>query len=328
MINCKQLAYVTMGIPDLVLMERFLSDFGLRLTARTSNTIYMRGAGATSYIYVAERSPENKIISYAFEATTEEDLHTASKVKGASSVEEIDGPGGGQRVRLVTPGGYRLEVVYGITPVDELPLRAAYELNFLDNKRRLNTNLRPNRPESGLVYKLGHLVPYTPKHDDDVEWYMEHFGMLASDYICEPGNEDNGLATFLRFNRGNEYVDHHVLLVISAPRIGCHHTSFEMCDLDAVTSAHDYLLSKDWRLDVGYGRHYLGSLIYDYWFDPFGNRIEHYTDTDKVNDSYKPVYFTGTADQTTQWGPLPPEAFFLPEYDFERHDKFLADQNP
>ena len=328
MINCKQLAYVTMGIPDLALMERFLTDFGLRLTARASNRLYMRGAGAASYIYVAEHSPENKIISYAFEAASEADLHTAGKINGASAIENIDGPGGGQRVRLLTPGGHNVEVVYGIAPQDELPSRAAYELNFLDNERRFNTNLRPDRYESGLVYKLGHLVPYTLKHDDDVEWYMEHFGMLASDYICEPGNEDNVLATFLRFNRGDEYVDHHVLLVISAPRIGCHHTSFEMCDLDAVTSAHDYLLSKDWNLDVGYGRHYLGSLIYDYWFDPFGNRIEHYTDTDKVNASYKPVYFTGTADQTTQWGPLPPEAFFLPEYDFERHDKFLAGLNP
>ena len=324
MINCKQLAYVTMGIPDLTLMERFLTDFGMRVSARTEDTLYMRGAGSSPYIYVAEYSKENKIISFAFEAATEEDLQRASEINGASQIEDIVMPGGGQRVRLITPGGFNVEVVHGQQTIDELPLRKAYDLNFSDKDRRLNTNLRPNKYEPGLVLKLGHLVPYTPDAESDVEWYMEHFGMLVSDYICEPGNEDNVFATFLRFNRGEEFVDHHVLLVSSAPRIGCHHTSFEMCDLDAVTSAHDYLLSKNWTLDVGYGRHYLGSLIYDYWFDPFGNRIEHYTDSDKVNESYQPVRFTGTADQTTQWGPLPPKAFFLPEYDFDRHDKFLA----
>ncbi len=324
MINCKQLAYVTMGIPDLTLMETFLMDFGMHLAARTENTLYMRGASSTPYIYVAEHRQENIIISYAFEAATEEDLQQASLIKGASAIEEIAAPGGGQRVRLITPSGFNVEVVHGQQPVDELPLREAYDLNFLDKDRRLNTNLRPNKHEPGLVLRLGHLVPYTLDADSDVEWYMEHFGMLASDYICEPGNKDNVLATFLRFNRGEEFVDHHVLLVSGAPRIGCHHTSFEMCDLDAVTCAHDYLLSKNMTLDVGYGRHYLGSMIFDYWFDPFGNRIEHYTDSDKCNESYQPTYFTGTADETTQWGSLPAPEFFMPEFDFERHDKFLA----
>ena len=324
MIACKQIAYVTMGVPDLALMETFLTDFGMVPAYRTSDSVYFRGASSIPYIYVAKQSSQNKIISYTFEAATEDDLHAAAKVPGASAVEDIDGPAGGKRVRLVTPGGFHVDVAHGMKPVDELPLRESYELNFMDRKRRFNTNLRPSRHEPGLVNKLGHLVPYTLKQQDDVEWYMEYFGLLASDHICEPGNADNVLATFLRFDRGDEFVDHHVLLVSGAPRIGCHHTSFEMCDFDAVASAHDYLLSKGWQLDVGYGRHYLGSLIYDYWFDPFGNRIEHYTDTDKVNASYQPVYFTGTADETTQWGPLPPEEFFLPEYDFARHDEFLT----
>jgi len=49
-------------------------------------------------------------------------------------------------------------------------------------------------------------------------------------------------------------------------------------------------------------RYYLVSLIYDYWLDPFGNRVEHNTDTDLVNNEYEPIYFTGTAEETTQRG--------------------------
>ena len=155
MINCKQLAYVTMGIPDLTLMERFLTDFGMCVSARTEDTLYMRGAGSSPYIYVAKYSKKNKIISFAFEAATEEDLQRASEINGASNIEDITMPGGGQRVRLITPGGFNVEVVYGQQTIDELPLRKAYALNFSDKDRRFNTNLRPNKLRTGTGHKVG-----------------------------------------------------------------------------------------------------------------------------------------------------------------------------
>ena len=114
----------------------------------------------------------------------------------------------------------------------------------------------------------------------------------------------------MRLDRGQEFVDHHIILVNQSHLEGCHHSSYEVLDLDAVTTGHYHLVSQGWNLDAGYGRHYLGSLIYDYWLDPFGNRVEHYTDTDLVNDDYVPVYFAGTVEETTQWGMAPPPSFF------------------
>ena len=73
---------------------------------------------------------------------------------------------------------------------------------------------------------------------------------------------------------------------------------------------HDHLLGSGWNLDSGVGRHLLGSLIYDYWLDPFGNRVEHYTDMDMLTENHEPVMFSGTADETTQWGKPVPLSFF------------------
>ena len=53
-----------------------------------------------------------------------------------------------------------------------------------------------------------------------------------------------------------------------------------------------------------------GSQVFDYWIDPFGKRIEHYSDGDVVNDKFLAKKITGTPEGVTQWGPIPPEKFF------------------
>ncbi|MNT69138.1 hypothetical protein D3C72_2074320 [compost metagenome] len=54
----------------------------------------------------------------------------------------------------------------------------------------------------------------------------------------------------------------------------------------------------------------LGSQVFDYWKDPNGFRIEHYTDGDVCDASFQPGTFNGTACETTQWGMEPPLEFF------------------
>jgi hypothetical protein len=39
--------------------------------------------------------------------SNEDDLATISKLPGASGIETIDEPGGGKRVRLMEPNGYK-----------------------------------------------------------------------------------------------------------------------------------------------------------------------------------------------------------------------------
>ena len=92
--------------------------------------------------------------------------------------------------------------------------------------------------------------------------------------------------------------------------MGVHHCSFEMQDIDSVMGAHDYLKTRGHRHDCGVGRHLIGSQIFDYWRDPLGFRVEHYTDGDVGNTDYETVRYAVSIEDTTQWGMDPTPDFF------------------
>ena len=53
---------------------------------------------------------------------------------------------------------------------------------------------------------------------------------------------------------------------------------------------------------MGVGRHFLGAQVYDYWNDPWGNVLEHFTDGDLLNAQHETgVHDPGTA-LGSQWG--------------------------
>jgi hypothetical protein len=65
----------------------------------------------------------------------------------------------------------------------------------------------------------------------------------------------------------------------------------------------EYLKTKSYEQVWGIGRHMLGSQVFDYWSDPFGNLVEHWTDGDVFSAS-DPVQEVGLdAMVNTQWGP-------------------------
>ena len=53
----------------------------------------------------------------------------------------------------------------------------------------------------------------------------------------------------------------------------------------------------------GIGRHILGSQIYDYWLDPWGHMVEHWTDGDLFNNQTPPNIASLTDLIGSQWGP-------------------------
>ena len=310
MVRAADIAYVSYQVTDLDRMEAFLTDFGLVRTARAPDALYMRGAATAPYLHVSRRGTENAFLGVAFRVDARADLEALAALPGSSGIEHIAAPGGGNRVVMTTSDGHRVEAVHGILPAPALPVRDPSPFNAATTKQRMNAPLRPPR-EPGRVLRLGHCVLKVRDHDAAVHWFADRLGMLPSDYLCVPGDETRVIGTFLRCDRGAEFVDHHSLLVTQADAPDVHHSSFEMQDLDAVMGAHDYLVERGYRLDCGVGRHLLGSQIFDYWRDPFGNRVEHYTDGDVVNNLHRPTKFAGTAEETTQWGARPPLEFFM-----------------
>ncbi|MDR3352979.1 MAG: VOC family protein [Zoogloeaceae bacterium] len=322
------LAQVTYEVPDLDLQERFLTDFGLVRAARTEDALYMRGAGAAHHIHVSRRADRQGFVGASFEMATRADLEILARFPEASPVRPASEPGGGEEVVMHTPDGVEIRAIFGRATQPPLPTRAPNGFNNSIEKGRVDASVRwqghPNgwqpqtigqdtwqrRLKPCEALRLGHFVLHVRNHDETVRWFQMRFGLLASDYFLPTGEVGPVVGTFLRFDHGATPVDHHVLLVLQSNWVGVHHCSFEVADLDAIMGAHEYLLARGWTLDCGIGRHMLGSQIFDYWKDPFGFRVEHYTDGDVATADYVPTRYNGTASQTTQWGMEPSLDFF------------------
>lgn len=307
MVKGTAVAQVTYQVPDLDKAESFMTDFGLTTVQRDNEALYMRGGSEQHHIYVAKQG-KMKFIGAAIEVRSMEDLQVLAKMPGSSPVQASSEPGGGHEVVMHTPDGFEIKAVYG-RKTHDLEQEQANLLNDSSKTRRINASIRTPRQPCEAI-RIGHFVLHVSNHEETVKWMRDRFGMLPSDYFGTEDNMDSIYGTMLRFDKGDELVDHHVLLVLQSDWLGVHHAAFEVRDLDALMGAHEYLVAQGWKLDVGPGRHMLGSQIFDYWKDPFGFRMEHYTDGDMVNGGFQPSIFTGTASETTQWGDEPPLEFF------------------
>lgn len=310
MAKAVDLAKVIYEVPDLALMERTLVDFGLAPAERRDGALFMRGTGAQHHIHETRRGPRARFVGAAFEVSSRADLDELATLPGSSAVLPNDEPGGGWVVRMTMPDGFEINALWGRERAEPIALREPHPFNAGHRKTRANASIRVAREPSPVI-RLGHFVLHVSNHDESVAWLKERFGLLPSDHFAPPRQDGPIVGTFLRCNLGKQLVDHHCMLVLQADAVGVHHSSYEVQDLDAIMSAHDYLASKQWKLDCGVGRHLLGSQVFDYWKDPFGFRIEHYTDGDVVDADFQPSVFNGTAGETTQWGMEPPPDFFM-----------------
>jgi len=303
MIKVTDVAFVRFAAPDLDSMERFACDFGLVVSERRDNTLYCRGTDPEPYLHVSEVG-EAGFRGVAFDVASAADLKAASQLEGASAVEPLDGPGGGQRVRFSDPDGFPVEVVHGREPLSALPVRHGSPLNTGSQRVRLGT-LQRLAAGPAQVKRLGHCVLRVSDFEKSSAWYRSHFGFLVSDevYAGEPGNV---LTSFMRCDRGETYVDHHSFLCIGLGEAAFDHAAFEVEDGDALMLGHDHLKKGGYEHHAGIGRHILGSQIFDYWKDPWGHVVEHFTDGDLLNTRAEAGRCEPPVALGTQWGKFGP----------------------
>ncbi|MFF0644020.1 VOC family protein [Streptomyces tendae] len=303
-------AQVTYEAPDLALMEKFLTAFGMtRVEGSDDRTLYMRGTGTQHHIHVTRKAAKQRFVGASIEVAGHDDLAELAALPGSSPVRASAEPGGGHEVVMTMPDGIEIRAVCGRAKAEPLLERAPFAMNNIRDKNRLHTSVRQSVAPC-TVARLGHFVLHVKDHDASMAWLNERFNFLPSDHFVPPGEDGPIVGTFIRLDLGEQLVDHHFMLLLESDWVGVHHSAFEVTDMDAVMSSHDYLVQEGFSLDVGVGRHLLGSQIFDYWKDPFGFRIEHYTDGDVVDASHRPTRFNGTASETTQWGNRPPLEFF------------------
>ncbi len=305
-VRADRMMHVVYERTNVAAMTRFLRDFGLISVATTGDEVsYFRGHGTPAYVVAIVPSNQDRFIGFGVSVAEASDLEELSKVSGVG-IDAAEGPGGGRRVRLVDPDGFRLDVIHGAASVAPLPTRdALIPVNTPSRQARINTGVR-TPVEPSPIFRLGHVVLQRPNVEQSATWYMHHIGLIASDIQTLPDGSP-GLG-FFRFDRGDQPTDHHSIAILGGPKAGVVHVALETFDIETVGQGHQHLRGRGWTPYWGIGRHYLGSQVFDYWKDPVGDEWEHYADGDVFDASQPTGYHVLTRGTLWAWGADLPES--------------------
>ncbi|MDR7166721.1 catechol 2,3-dioxygenase-like lactoylglutathione lyase family enzyme [Nocardia kruczakiae] len=296
------LAWLRFEKPDLERAETFAHAFGFSTAARTAEELWLRGVDAGPPCVLIRRGCRSRFVGPAFRADGAADLLRLAEAVG-SRVEPLPDRLGGQRVGLTDPSGLQVDVVADTTVSTALTGQPGRAFNFGHPVQRINRAQRPIR-EPARVQRLGHVVVQTTRYRTTLDWYLRHLGMIVSDFLYYPGQRDRGpVLSFLRCDRGSEPADHHTLALTLGPSNRYVHSAYQVTDLDALAAGGEYLRDHGYRRSWGIGRHIQGSQIFDYWRDPDGFLVEHFSDGDMFDNTLEPGWAPMTASGLAQWGP-------------------------
>ena len=305
-VRARSLAYVAFTLPELSRAHGFLLDFGFRDAGMAEGALHMAGHGREPFLYRATEG-EPGFAGLAFSVAGEAALETLAARAGAE-VEPLDAPGGGHRVRLIDPDGFVVDAVAGQGDADPGSARPVNGWNSASAKSRIGSAKRLDASPAH-VERLGHVVLGVSDFARSQAWYKGHFGLLTSDEIAAEDGDATG--AFLRLDLGEEPTDHHSLfLAQSSGPPAFRHAAFEVRDMDDLMAGHDHLAARGHRSAWGVGRHVLGSQVFDYWFDPWGHMLEHWTDGDLFTAADRPNVATQSDLHSVQWGPAFPADIF------------------
>ena len=301
-IKVADLAWLEFDKPDLDRAEAFAHAFGFQTAAKTAAEIQLRGTDASSPCVIIHRGAQTRFRGLAFRADDEADLLRLADKTGAAPVVLPDSIGG-QAVNLVDPSGNPVKVVAGLHELPALPGQEPHLFNFGRELTRINATQRPSRSPA-RIQRLGHVVLSSTKYIETLNWYLEHFGLIVSDFLYFAGQRDRGpTMSFIRCDRGSTPSDHHTLAMALGPANRYVHSAYQVSDLDALAAGGEYLLERGYFRSWGIGRHIQGSQLFDYWRDPDGFMVEHFTDGDMFDNTVESGWAPFTASGLAQWGP-------------------------
>jgi catechol 2,3-dioxygenase-like lactoylglutathione lyase family enzyme len=304
-IKIEDIAHVRFRAPDLGEMQAYLEQFGMQVASTDGRRLFMRGRGGAPFLHATELG-EPGFVGIGFRAESLADLRTLAAAERVA-VEPLDAPGGGSVVRLSDPDGHRVEVVAGQAFTDPATFDPRQPWNGADGRARLRAVKRTGRGPASVL-RIGHAVLNVSNFRASEAWYKDRFGFITSDEITAAPQFSIG--AFLRCDRGAAPTDHHTLFLLQAPTgPGLNHAAFEVRDLDDLMAGHDHLKAASRTPAWGVGRHILGSQVFDYWRDPWGHILEHWTDGDLFTAADGPNTATLQDLLGVQWGPSTPPDF-------------------
>ncbi|HET9173359.1 MAG TPA: VOC family protein [Actinospica sp.] len=301
-VKVRDLAWLEFEKPDLGRAERFARDFGFGIALRTADELHLRGSDSGAPCLVIRRGPRSRFVGPAFRAAERRDV-----ARLAAALDEQVAPLpeslGGVAVELRDPSGALVRVVSDAVELSPSADQPPHVINAGHGAVRTNSAQRPPRAPA-TVQRLGHVVLQTTSFLRTLDWYLENLGLIVSDFLFYAGQRERGpVMAFIRCDRGATPADHHTLALTLGPSNRYVHSAYQVSDLDALAAGGEYLLDAGYRRSWGIGRHIQGSQIFDYWRDPDGFLVEHFTDGDLFDATLDPGWAPMTASGLAQWGP-------------------------
>ncbi|WP_431195990.1 VOC family protein [Mycobacterium camsae] len=318
-IKVADLAWLEFEKPDLTRCEAFAQAFGFQTAHRGADEIALRGTDAGAPCVIVRRGRRSRFTAVAFRACEEVDVLRLADKSGAAT-RPLPEAIGGLSVDLRDPTGTRVRVVAGMHELPELPGQQPPMFNFGSKTLRINDPQRPSRAPA-QVQRLGHLVMQSTKYLRSLNWYLDNLGMIVSDFQYFAGQRERGpTMSFIRCDRGSTPADHHTLALALGPSNRYLHSAYQVSDLDALAAGGEYLKDRGYVRSWGIGRHIQGSQIFDYWRDPDGFLVEHFTDGDMFDNTLEPGWAPLTASGLAQWGPPATRDFLGTDPKSARHE--------
>jgi catechol 2,3-dioxygenase-like lactoylglutathione lyase family enzyme len=292
-----QLASITLGVPNREETAAYYREFGL--TDEGDGWFASRDGGRQLHLVA---TPARRLIELRIGADDADDLARAASGLARQGIEAAaDLTGGTLTARDKTTGAL---VVLQVMPRMNQSATEPTPYNGPGRTERAGSRA-PGIMRTSPVSprKLGHVVIGTTDFDATTTFFRDGLGLQASDYIKDAG-------AFLRCS-----TDHHNVLVLRAPVVFPHHSSWQVDDVDEIgRGAHAMLDGHPERHVWGLGRHHAGSNFFYYLKDPSGTFSEYYSDMDCVPEDqvWTPETFEG-ARGLFNWGPPPPPSFLHPD---------------
>ena len=276
-IRAHDVAFPRFAAPDLDEMETFLHSFGMHTAARTDDALYMRGTDADHHVHVTELG-EPGISRPRLRGDACRPRHGLPPKPGPRS-NELDEPGGGFVVHLHDPDGRIVDVVADVEAVEPIAVRGHAPLNVGVRRTRIGELQRvPTGAVAGEALRACSTEDAFARHARRLVFRDARAACLGR-HLPRHARRAGRSIHALR-SRGPAGRSPHAARSSRPVRCG-----------SATVRGRWRTSTISWRVTTtclpherqhywGIGRHVLGGQVFDYWKDPLGFTVEHWTDSD------------------------------------------------
>ena len=283
---------VVYGVEDMEECARFFADWGLSPAGENGGGVLfetldggeveLRPASDPSLPPAFESGSTLRRIVWGVEGEQELGALRERLAARGPVDSDKDGPG------CFDPNGLRQEfrVTRRRNPgVIATPANAPGRIGRIDRRSPVYERAKP--------VEIGHVVLFTPRLAESLEFYRDVFGFTVSDWYPDAGY----------FLRCAPEGGHHDLFLLTTPdgRRGLNHIAFTVRDIHEVFGGGLHISRCGWRTKVGPGRHPVSSAYFWYVHNPAGGLVEYYADEDWCTPAWEARAWTRTPEHFAEW---------------------------